>query len=251
MSSDGSIAQKKSLFLPILIVGLIVLSFVTGTLWQKVKQLEAGGTGGGTTAGVATENRLSMDNLKEYAQELKLDTKKFNACLDEGTKKDLVDRQVREGSSEGVTGTPGFFLNGHLIAGALPFEVFKELIDYELATGFDSGATYPTNIQGYVDQGYISADKKEVNTEGHAKGPDSAKITLIEYSDFECPYCARAFPTVKQIVETYPNDVRFIYRQFPLTSIHPSAQKAAEASECAADQGKFWEYHDKLFESSS
>lgn len=245
MSSDGGMAQKKSLFIPVLVVGLIVLSFVTGTLWQRVKQLETGGTG--TTAGVATENKLSVDNLKKYAKDLKLDTKKFNTCLDTGAKKDLVDSQVREGSSEGVTGTPGFFLNGHLIAGALPFEIFKELIDYELKTGFDSGATLPANIQGYVDQGYISRDKKIVKTEGHVKGPSLAKVTLIEYSDFECPFCVRAFPTVKQIIETYPNDVRLIYRQFPLTSIHPSAQKAAEASECAAEQGKFWEYHDKLF----
>jgi protein-disulfide isomerase len=74
--------------------------------------------------------------------------------------------------------------------------------------------------------------------------PDA--ITIIEWSDFECSFCARAAPTVKQIKQTYGDKVNIIYKHFPL-SFHPNAQKAAEASECARDQGKFWEYHDVLF----
>ncbi len=81
----------------------------------------------------------------------------------------------------------------------------------------------------------------------HIKGPADAKITLIEYSDFECPFCARHKATMDAIRNTYPNDVRIVFRHFPL-AFHASAEKAAEASECAADQGKFWEMHSKLFE---
>jgi protein-disulfide isomerase len=81
----------------------------------------------------------------------------------------------------------------------------------------------------------------------HIKGPKNAKVTLIEYSDFECPFCLRHEDTVKQILAKYPNDVRLIYRHYPLTSLHPEAQKAAEASECAGAQGKFWEMHEKIF----
>lgn len=81
----------------------------------------------------------------------------------------------------------------------------------------------------------------------HIKGPKNAKVTLIEYSDFECPFCLRHEDTIKQILAKYPNDVRLVYRHYPLTSIHPEAQKAAEASECAGVQGKFWEMHEKIF----
>lgn len=86
-----------------------------------------------------------------------------------------------------------------------------------------------------------------VNDDDHVIGNPDASVTIVEYSDFECPFCGRAYPTVKQVLETYGDDVRLVYRHFPL-SFHPQAQKAAEASECAADQGKFWEYHDRIFE---
>jgi len=83
----------------------------------------------------------------------------------------------------------------------------------------------------------------------HIWGPKTAKVTLIEYSDFECPYCAKHYDTMEQIKKAYPNDVRIIYRHFPL-SFHPNAEKAAEASECASSQGKFWEMYAKIFEAN-
>ncbi len=86
-----------------------------------------------------------------------------------------------------------------------------------------------------------------VTADDHVRGKATAKVTLIEYSDFQCPYCAKHEDTLKQILAKYPNDVRLVYRHFPLSSLHPFAEKAAEASECANAQGKFWEMHDKLF----
>lgn len=88
-----------------------------------------------------------------------------------------------------------------------------------------------------------------VVTDDHVKGSENAKVTLIEYSDFECPYCAKHYSTVKKIGEDYGDQVRIVFRHYPL-SFHPEAQKAAEASECAAEQGKFWEMHDKIFEAN-
>jgi protein-disulfide isomerase len=79
-----------------------------------------------------------------------------------------------------------------------------------------------------------------------AKGPVGAPVTLIEFSDFECPFCSRVVPAVDQAIATYGDQVRVVFRQFPL-NIHPRAPKAAEASLCAADQGKFWEMHDAMF----
>jgi len=81
------------------------------------------------------------------------------------------------------------------------------------------------------------------------KGPADAKVQIVEFSDFECPYCAKfVTQTMPQILSTYGDKVLFAFRNYPLpASMHPYAQKAAEASECANDQGKFWEYHDLLF----
>ncbi len=78
-------------------------------------------------------------------------------------------------------------------------------------------------------------------------GPADALVTIIEFSDFECPYCRRVQPTLKRLLEEYQGMLRLVFRDFPLRNIHPQAQKAAEAAQCAAEQQQFWPYHDKLF----
>jgi protein-disulfide isomerase len=92
-----------------------------------------------------------------------------------------------------------------------------------------------------------SAPPAAVTSADHIRGNKDAKVTLIEYSDYECPYCQKHETTIQQILKDYPKDVRLVYRYFPLTSIHPDAQRAAVAAECASKQNKFWEMHDKLF----
>ena len=87
----------------------------------------------------------------------------------------------------------------------------------------------------------------EVTSDDPAIGSASAPVTVVEFSDFQCPFCQRVAPTLKQVKETYGDKVRVVWKDFPLTQIHPQAFKAGEAAHCAADQGKFWEYHDRLF----
>jgi len=87
--------------------------------------------------------------------------------------------------------------------------------------------------------------------QAYSTGPKNAKVTLIEVSDFQCPYCERHVPTMEQIMKDYAGKVRRVWINFPLTSIHPYAMKAAEASECAGEQGKFWEMHGKIFANQS
>jgi protein-disulfide isomerase len=110
--------------------------------------------------------------------------------------------------------------------------------------GFLFSSTGSTEAQP-ADMGIL------MNQVRNAKGPESAPVTIVEFSDFQCPACLSAEPVVKQIVAKYPDKVRFVYRHLPLTSIHPHAQAAALASEVAADQGKFWELHDELFASQN
>ena len=87
-----------------------------------------------------------------------------------------------------------------------------------------------------------------VGLRDHIQGLDTAPVTLVEYGDYECPYCGDAYPIIKQVQKNLGNKLCFIFRNFPITQIHPHAQHAAEAAEAAAAQNKFWEMHDYLYE---
>jgi len=87
-----------------------------------------------------------------------------------------------------------------------------------------------------------------VSTRDHVQGPADAPVTLVEYGDYECPHCGRAYPIVKDVQRRLGSKLRFVFRNFPLSASHPHAQHAAEAAEGAAGGGRFWEMHDMLFE---
>lgn len=179
-----------------------------------------------------------VNGLKEVAQNLGLNEGDFNSCLDSGDKAAEVQKDAEEGSKAGVSGTPAFFINGRLISGAVPFEQFKVVIDEEL-----NGTSPSTVTRQEVGVGNLPA-----------QGNANAKVTLIEFSDYECPFCSRHYTQAEaQINKEYVDKglVKFYYRDFPLTQIHPGAQKAAEAARCAGDQGKYWEYHDEVFENQT
>src|SRR5207344_2611231 len=96
----------------------------------------------------------------------------------------------------------------------------------------------------------LDPPRQTVATDGSpAKGPANAPVEIVEFSDFQCPFCLNAFPTVNQVLATYGDKIRFVYRHYPLPN-HPNARPAAEAAECAAEQDKFWPYHDRLFASA-
>jgi protein-disulfide isomerase len=90
-----------------------------------------------------------------------------------------------------------------------------------------------------------------VSERDHVRGSARAKVTLVEYGDFECPFCARAWPVVRALEQRFGADLRFVFRHNPRAFAHPHAPSAAEAAEAAAEQGKFWEMHDLLFSHQS
>jgi protein-disulfide isomerase len=100
----------------------------------------------------------------------------------------------------------------------------------------------------YDVERHLEPMRVEVATDGFpSKGPEDAPVTIVEFSDFQCPYCLMFHNTLQQMQEKYGDQVRLVYRQFPLSSIHPQANDAAQASLCADEQGKFWDLHDAMF----
>jgi protein-disulfide isomerase len=95
---------------------------------------------------------------------------------------------------------------------------------------------------------HLSPPRIEVSSSGPSIGPADAPVVLIEFADFQCPYCSRALPVIQALRERYPTQLRVVFRHLPLASIHPRARPAAEASFCAEQQGKFWEFHDRVFQ---
>lgn len=258
-SDDACCQSVKCKCNPFLYVLIIIVSLFSLYLFFKVRNLEQKVASGGAAQGQqAGPSPLSVDNLKKYAKEIGADSGKFNKCLDNSDKKTAVNTDISYGASVGIQGTPGFFINGRLLAGAFPFEFFKEVIDKELeGKGSDICTDYSEKLQTYCkdsqNKAFDPVAKKIELGNSPYEGSSNPKVSIVEFSDFQCPYCIRAYPTVKQIMNTYKNDVRLYFKQFPLTNIHPYAQKAAEASLCALDQGmdKFWKFHNKLFELES
>ena len=169
----------------------------------------------------------SVDDIKLWAKDIKgLDQKAFAACLDSERYADKVQASHDGGAVLGVQGTPSFFVNGVMVEGAQPIEAFRQAID----------SAKPGN--------------NEINSDDHVKGDPNAPVTMIEYSDFQCPFCRLFFndtlPTIqKEYVDT--GKVKLVYRHFFPIPQHLAAEPSAEASECAGEQGKFWEMHDAIF----
>ena len=214
------------------------------------------------------QSNLTRADLEKYAGELGLDMAKFKAALDSQKFKDRIDAEQKSVVALGAGGTPAFFINGRKLSGAQPFEKFKSIIDEEkakaeklLASGvsatalydklIENGATAPVVLPGapQADAPAVAAGPKKITFPEYSplKGPKHAKVTIVTWSDFQCPFCSRVVPTVKKIEEAYAKDVRLIFRHQPLP-FHPNAAPAAKAAMAANKQGKFWEMHDKLFE---
>jgi protein-disulfide isomerase len=242
-------------FGPVMVIIMMIMSFALGALWNKSQMLSTGtGSGNGSGAAAAKAPAGKYASFKaatdDYAKQIKLDVKKFDSCVQSGSKATEVGAEETEGQALGVSGTPGFFVNGRFVGGAFPYEAFKELIDMELnGRGSSDITAYSQTLQTAASQEAFNPVPKAVSV-GNAptKGPQNAKVVIIEYSDAQCPYCERSYQTFKQIFANYGDKILFAYKQYPLVQIHPNAQKAAEVLLCAKDQGKFWEMHNMLFD---
>jgi len=215
----------------------------------------------------ALRGHVDRADVELVARELGLDMLKLRAELDAGTYKPAIAADVDAARQLGVSGTPTFFINGRPVHGSQPLKVFAEMVDEELARARAVAATHPKGdlYDALVADGRLAADapadtmnenaeldpstayRVGLGLPGHQLGPDDALVTVVEWSDFQCPYCAREAPVLAHVRKKYGDQVRIVYRHMAMT-FHRSAALAAEAAVAAAEQGKFWAYHDQLFE---
>ena len=213
----------------------------------------------------ANQQALDRAGLEKDAQEIGLDMGKFKAALDSHSGKAKVDADLAAGKQIGVQGTPNFYIDGRNIQGAQPYEEFKKVIDDEIkkADKLIASGTSPNMVYAM----FMKGAKSSASAPGAGKGPGAGaevykvvvgdaptrggnqpKVTIVEYSDFQCPYCSRAEGTLSQLLKDYGKDISISYKENPLP-FHQNAMPAALAAEAARAQGKFWEMHDKLFAS--
>ncbi len=212
----------------------------------------------------AHQEALDRASIEAYAANIGLSLSQFKQALDSGKFKAQVESEKEEAARLGARGTPYFFINGKPFRGAKPFEDFKRLIDREMALAEEkmnggvkladlyqeitkAGLTQEPKVDmPNANEGVDGVRAKVPLSDSPSQGPKDAKVTIVEFSDFQCPYCSRVLPLLKQVKDAYPKDVRVVFKQFPLP-MHPHAHLAAEASLAAREQGKFWEMHDRLF----
>ena len=174
-----------------------------------------------------------------------LDRSKFQECLKSGRYREFLKQESSEGTRRGVQGTPTVFVNDKEVSGAYPYDYFVKIIEGILNPDKNQPPPSPAEAQAPPNP---SEPVQFNDLEGRPTlGPKDAPVTIVEFSDFHCPFCKRVTPTLDQLMKNYPGKIRRVWRHYPL-AMHVGADRTHEASECANEQGKFWEYHDKLFE---
>jgi protein-disulfide isomerase len=217
------------------------------------------------------QSALGTDSYVKWAQDAGVkDIAAYKAGLDSHKWADKVDKDLNDGKAAGVQGTPAFFVNGVFINGAQPFDAFKKTIDQELAkaqakiaAGTPKNRVYvtmtkenKTNAPPAADAKKDEQPKEDTTTvfrvpvgSSPVLGSPNALVTIIEFSDFQCPFCSRVEPTLKAIRDKYGDKVRMVWKNEPLP-FHNRAEPAAEvAMEVRAEKGDkgFWAVHDILF----
>ncbi|MCS6856544.1 MAG: thioredoxin domain-containing protein [Sandaracinaceae bacterium] len=218
------------------------------------------------------QQELSRETLDRLAQQVGLDMERYRRAMDNHVHQAAIRADSEAGNKVGANGTPTFFINGRELAGAQPFEEFKRVIDEEinhanrlLRNGVPRSRLYETIVkdgrteaapppEAQRPQPRPQPDPKAIYKvpvgNSPQLGPSDALVTMVIFSDFECPFCARVEGTIKQLREQYGNDLRVVWKNNPLP-FHQNAMPAAEAAmEVYAQRGNeaFWKYHDLLFE---
>lgn len=209
----------------------------------------------------ANQSAIGRDNLIAYAKQLGLDESKFVADMDSEATTKIVEADLAAGATAGVRGTPHFFLNGTRFSGAQPIAAFQAALDKEIAfadelvkKGVAVEQIYEEAVKSEPTAAPAPAPQEEAlqvvampSIEGApVKGAADAPVVIVQYSEFQCPFCSRVEPTLAQLLKDYDGKIKIAFKHLPLP-FHNNAQGAAEATMAANAQGKFWEMHELLF----
>jgi protein-disulfide isomerase len=220
----------------------------------------------------ANQKALGRAELEGYAEKAGLDMAGVKNALDEGTHTKAIQADQALAAQVGARGTPYFFVNGRTLRGAQPIAAFKKIIDEEIATaegllkaGVKKEQMYATVTKDGLTKAAAAKPQAAAAKPGQPdpkavykvplkgdepqKGPDDALVTIVEISDFECPFCSRVEPTIKSVIDKYGKDVRVVWMNNPLPfhkNAKPAANAALEAHAQKGDKG-FWAMHDKMF----
>ena len=222
-------------------------------------------------AAFAGQQTLDYPHFEQWAVAAGVDKVKFKASYDKQEFAAKIDADMAVGKSAGVQGTPASFINGNFLSGAQPIEKFTEIIDAELgkAKAAIAAGTKPDKVYSKLSaenkaKAPAAAEKRAPDAKpaeddktvwkvpagnGPAKGGAEALVTIVQFSDFQCPFCSRVEPTIDEVMKTYGDKVRLIWRNNPLP-FHPRAEPAAElTAEARAQKGDkgFWAAHALLF----
>jgi len=209
----------------------------------------------------ALGGRVDRPAVELLAREIGLDMVRFRADLDTRLHRASIAADMSDARTLGISGTPTFFINGRPVHGSQPLRVFVDIVDQELARAAKLHGDYDALVadgKPAADTSSEPAERRELRPTtlyrvglglpGHQVGPDDALVTVVVWGDFQCPFCARQVPVLAHLRDKYKGDIRIIYRHLAM-SFHRNAALAAEAAVAAADQGKFWPFHDQVFAS--
>lgn len=206
---------------------------------------------------------IDPETIADYARQIGLDTEQLQRELDSLVHAPALRRDLRVAKRLRLTSTPVFFINGRMLSGARPKHIFRHYIDQELelaARLADAGVT-AAGLYDYETQwGYTAivyeGEEPELDDDSvypvpiddsPTRGRADAPITIVAFSDFQCPFCARGHETMEQLRAIYGDRIRFVFKHFPLPG-HALGGLASRASFAAMAAGKFWEFHDAMFE---
>ena len=213
------------------------------------------------------QKSLSPENFEKWAGDAGVDRAKFKAAFDRQEYMAKIDADMAVGKTSGVTGTPASIINGVFLSGAQPIDKFTSVIDEQLkaAQAAVAAGTKPDKVYAKLaaenkakappqkDRERPQEDDKTIWKvpvgEAPAKGPATALVTIVEWSDFQCPFCSKVVPTIDELIKTYGDKVRFVWKNNPLP-FHQRAEPAAElAMEARAQKGDkgFWDAYELLW----
>jgi protein-disulfide isomerase len=215
----------------------------------------------------ALHGRVDRPQVELIARELGLDMLRFRADLDTGVYRKAIAADLVDARKLGITGTPMFFIDGRPVFGNQSLAVFADVVDQELLRAKEVAATHPPDLYAaMIANGKSTADargdvsnvpiqltptnvyKMGFGMPNQTLGKDDALVTIVEWSDFECPYCAKQAPELQQLRAKFGDDLRVVFRYYPVpVRFHRESMIAAEAAAAAAAQGKFWAFHDQVF----